>query len=93
MRSINKMYQNYNDFDLIDNTGIYSQQFTDRIIITYPILSISVSNYNQSDYAQIEYPLKFQVKSFIESVPSDLSISLYLTNDDRNLRYKFNAEN
>ncbi|CAD8125936.1 unnamed protein product [Paramecium sonneborni] len=92
LRQITKMQPDYNDFDLIDETGIQIQILSNAIFITYPIIQISIKQSRKSDYAQILSVLQFQTQSFIESIPTTFKINLYLQNLDNNLRFKFGVE-
>ncbi|CAK78329.1 unnamed protein product (macronuclear) [Paramecium tetraurelia] len=92
LQSITKMYDYYENFNLIDGTGITSQILPDQIIINYPYYSIKLKQTKKTDYSTINFDVQFQANSFIYSIPSNFSIHLNLINSENSLRFKIDAQ-
>ncbi|CAD8169622.1 unnamed protein product [Paramecium octaurelia] len=92
LRWISIKLPNLINFELVAESGIFVQILTDKIVVTYPTLSINIKSLNASFSAIINTQIKFQVKSYISSIPSSFIIYLCTINKDNILKYKPDAE-
>ncbi|CAK84251.1 unnamed protein product (macronuclear) [Paramecium tetraurelia] len=92
LRYISKKLPNVINFELVDETGILLQILTDKIVFTYSTISFNIKYQNASFSAIINTQIKFQAKSYIQSIPSSFIIYLHIFNKDTVLKYKPEAK-